>query len=372
MPSEASIKQVLASGRYALVGAGQLGAMSLAQWPVDVARPEFILDSVRTAELDGIEVRSLADHVPQAGVTYLLSAFKMPPSAIRAIFDHLGQAEILTVYDFFEEFTPAIFSNGWRNIAPTADALDRLAAMPGCYDDDLSRQICRAVTAWRYRRELIDDFPVAPEEDKYDLSLFGRGGVHYDLIYDGGAFDLGLFTHLAEAGISWGKGVAFEPDPVNMERCTPQKRRWESERGAPIQLDRRALSDSTKKSRFLANGLFSSRLVEDSTLSHAELIDVETCRLDDVHRQLFGDDAAAPKRILLKLHVEGSELAALHGARKLLSRHHVDILVNLAHDEASYRDIPAYLAGFGRFDQYLRCHALFGEGLTLFARNKLN
>ncbi|MET0363139.1 MAG: FkbM family methyltransferase, partial [Sphingobium sp.] len=257
----------------------------------------------------------------------------------------------------------------WRNLDPTAVTLDRLAALPGLYADDLSRDICAAVTAWRYRRELIDGFPVGKEEDKYNLALLGCAGRHYDLIYDGGPYDLGLLDSLAKSGISWDEVIAFEPDPAHRAVCGTTAQRWTAEGGAPVTIDTRALSNRTGQERFLASGLFSSRLIEDSALDRADLIEVSTCSLDDVHRDRFGA-AGEHKRILLKLHVEGAELAVLEGAADLLRDHKVDVLVNLSHDEPSWRDLPAYLAGFGCFDLILRCHALFGEGLTLFARNR--
>lgn len=369
IPSEADLHGALRRGRYALVGAGQLGAMSLAQWPDDVARPEFVLDSVKTGDLSGVEIRPLLGHVRDPGVTYLLSAFKMPPAAIRDIFARIGQPDILTVYDLFEEYTPVAFTNGWRNVTPSADVRAALARLPDFYADEISRQICDAVTAWRYRRELVDNYPVGPEEIKYDLSRFGRAGQHYDIVYDGGAYDLGLLASLTRAGIGWDRVVAFEPDPASQSLCRAHRAQWEQQGGAPVTLDTRALSNRAGRSPFIANGLLSSRMVGEGALTHADLIDVETCRLDDVHRALFGD-TDAPSRILIKLHIEGAELAALQGAADLLARHDVDILLNLSHDEQSWLDIPAYLAGFGRFDLYLRSHALFGEGLTVFARNR--
>ncbi|MEJ2411181.1 MAG: hypothetical protein P8Y48_18260, partial [Novosphingobium sp.] len=129
MTSDADLVRALTSGRYALIGAGQLGAMSLAMWPHDVPRPEFILDSHKTGDIEGIPIEPLAGHVRRPGVTYLLSAFKMPAAEIRAIFERIGQSDVITVYDFFEQYTPALFSNGWRNLAPSAEEQARAAGL---------------------------------------------------------------------------------------------------------------------------------------------------------------------------------------------------------------------------------------------------
>ncbi|MCJ2178174.1 FkbM family methyltransferase [Novosphingobium album (ex Hu et al. 2023)] len=361
MSREADLSCALTSGRYALIGAGQLGAMSLAMWPHDVPRPEFCLDSYKTGDLEGIVIEPLAGHVRRPGVTYLLSAFKMPAEEIRAIFARIGQPDVITVYDFFEQYTPALFSNGWRNLAPSAGEQERAAGLAACFADDLSREACAAACAWRFHRELVDGYPVGSEDSKYDLSLFGRGGCHYDLIYDGGAYDLGLLKYLTGAGVTWDRIVAFEPDPGSAAICLEQIPAWEAKGGAPVALDRRALSDHAGTGRFLANGLLSSRLIEDESIDLPDMVEVETVRLDEI-----GHGEA--ERVLLKLHIEGSELPALRGAEHLLRTRAVDVLVNLSHDQRSLLEIPGFLAGLDRHDLFLRSHALFGEGLTLFAR----
>jgi FkbM family methyltransferase len=369
MTSEAELKKAVTSGRYALVGAGQLGAMSLGLWPDRVARPEFFLDSVRTGDMRGIEIRDLKSHVRVPGITYLASAFKMTPRELRDIFRRIGQPDILTVYDFFEEFAPTVFTNGWRNVAPTPETERRLARLPQFYADETSARICQAVTAWRYRRELVDDYPVWPEENKYNLALFGRAGTHYDVVYDCGSFDFSLVKCLSDAGITFDRLVAFEPDPASHELCRREiAKRSAGER--QIILDRRAVSDRGGHGTFLASGLRSARLIEDLAVDHPGLIAVDTCTLDSVHEQMFGWRAAPPLRVLIKLHIEGAELAALKGAGKLIRQTDAEILLNISHDEISYLEIPEFLAGFGCYDLILRSHSLFGEGLTVFARHR--
>jgi len=369
MTSEAELKKAVTSGRYALVGAGQLGAMSLGLWPQKIAPPEFILDSVKTGAMRGIEIRDLKSHVRIPGITYLASAFKMTPAELRDIFRKIGQNDILTVYDFFEEFTPTVFTNGWRNAAPTPQTERRLAQLSKFYADETSSRICRAVTAWRYRRELLDDYPVWPEENKYNLALFGRAGTHYDVVYDCGSFDFSLMKCLNDAGITFDRLIAFEPDPGSREICRQEIAKQPAGKGR-ITLDRRAVSDHDGHSTFLASGLRSARLIEDLTFDHPDLIAVDTCTLDNVHEQMFGWRAVRPLRILIKLHIEGAELAALKGAEKMLRQTQADILLNISHDEISYLEIPEFLAGFGCYDLILRSHSLFGEGLTVFARHR--
>jgi FkbM family methyltransferase len=366
--AEARLKEAIERGRYALVGAGQLGAMSLGLWPASVARPEFILDSVKTGDLRGIEIRDLTAHARVPGITYLASAFMMTAQELKGIFRSIGQDDVVTVYDFFEEFTPTVFSNGWRNVEPTQETERRLARLPQFYSDETSRRICKAVTAWRYRRELLNDYPLEPVENKYDLRLFGRAGVHYDVVYDCGSFDFGLEKSLAGAGVTFDRLIAFEPDPVHREVC--KERIAKQAPNAQVTLDRRAVSDRNGRGTFLASGLPAARLVNAASLDHPDLIMVDTCTLDAAHEHMFGWNESQTLRTLIKLHVESAELAALKGAENLIRRSRADILLSLSHDEISYLDIPEFLAGFGCYDVFLRSQALFGEGLIMVARHR--
>ena len=366
MPTEGRITEALSHAPFALIGAGQLGEMTLALWPPELERPAFVLDSVRRDPIGGIEVRPLQGHEPVPGATYLLSAFKMPADEVRGIFRALGQPSILTAYDLFEHTMPELFSNGWRDLSPSEATMQRLKQLPALYVDELSAQICRSVEAWRYRRELLSDYPVAPEDDKYNLSLMGRGGTHYDVVYDCGSFDLGLLDSLSKADVSFGSMVAFEPDPRNRARCLARLERMKADQASRITLDTRAVRDHAGALPFVANGQLSARIVPDSLASHPDHVSVECCTLDAVHAALPGES----DRVLIKLHIEGSEPSALAGAMQLITETRSDVLINMSHDERSLLEIPDVLAATGRFDIFLRSHSLFGEGLTLFARHR--
>lgn len=366
MPTEGRIKAALSHAPFALIGAGQLGEMTLALWPPELERPAFVLDSVRRDSIGGIEVRPLQGHDPVPGVTYLLSAFKMPADEVRGIFKALGQSSILTAYDLFEHTMPELFSNGWRDLSPTEATTQRLERLPQLFADELSAQICRSVEAWRYRRDLVSDYPVAPEADKYDLSLMGRGGTHYDVVYDCGSFDLGFLDSLQKAHVSFGSMIAFEPDPRNRARCISRVKELEAEAAGRISVDSRAVHDHASNQPFVANGQLSARIVPETLSTHPDHISVECCTLDAVHSALPGES----DRVLIKLHIEGSEPSALAGAMRLITETRADLLINMSHDERSLLEIPEVLAATGRFDIFLRSHSLFGEGLTLFARHR--
>src|SRR5262245_29448151 len=101
--------------------------MSLGQWPASLACPDVVLVWVNSGGMQGIELPDVRAQVRVHGITYLASAFKMTLREMRDIFRRIGQDDILTVYDLFEEFTPTVFTNGWRNVVPMAETERRLA-----------------------------------------------------------------------------------------------------------------------------------------------------------------------------------------------------------------------------------------------------
>lgn len=366
------ISDLLERRRFILIGAGQLGEMSLATWPLNVPRPEYILDSHKLGRLMGIEIQDLATHIPQVDVTYLLSAFKMPVSEVRSIFSHIGQSKILTVYDLFEYYSPELFSNGWSNYSDQCN-IDQLIEQQGnLFSDDMSKSVIRAVILWRYKRELVDNYPVMAEMSKYDLANYGLSFKHYDKIYDCGAYDMGLIENLSLAGVTFSDYWAFEPDPENFIKCQERISQLPMKLKSSILLDSRAIYDCESLLPFWANGHLSARVLSKMSSSKVNIINVKSCKLDDVNLKIESDfhSYSHSKTILLKLHIEGAEPVAIIHAKRIITDNHTDIIINLSHDENSLIEIPRFLSTFGKYDLFLRSHSLFGEGLTLVARDR--
>lgn len=358
---EQVIESALSTDAFALYGAGQLGKMTMNMWPKACPKPLFFVDAHKTGPYCDLPVYPPDGDIPD-GVTFLLSAFKMPPVAAKSVFEKLGQSQLLTVYDFFQKVMPDEFGNGWRNLDPDDATRAKLECARSVYADNLSKHVHDCAAAWRYQREMPDDYPVAPEEDKYNLSGLGRSGFHYDLVIDGGSYDLHALDMLAEGGVGWERAIAIEADPARAEFCRRNA-------GGRAQVIETAIADFDGEADFLATGLLSARLAAPALTGDNRLVSVPVSTLDKIS-EAFGP--LADKRLLLKLHIEGAELAALKGAETLLTSARCDILLNLSHDEKSFLDLPVYLESFDRFDIFLRSHSLFGEGLTLFARYKDN
>lgn len=359
------IRDMICRGNFVLIGAGQLGDMAISLWPEAVPLPRLILDSHRTGFCRGIKISNLIGHEGNSDSVYLLSAFKLKSSEVDSIFSCLGQGVILTVYDLFEEYCPLTFSNGWRCLDPNDIKLRSLETVRRNFSDMRSLAVFDAAVHWRYYRKLSRDFNCEPESTKYDLRRFPVIIEDYEFVFDCGAFDMALYSFLSAAGIRVGCYIGFEPDDQNFERCHHRASALKNASPTKVHLEKVVLSDAIEDRLFLSNGLLSARLVP---MHYAEGNTVPTVtQTTTLDRFVSNLDGIGSGRVLLKVHVEGAELAVLRGAERFIRASKPDIFVNLSHDEESLLKIPEFIKSIGGYSMFLAGHSLFGEGMTLFA-----
>jgi FkbM family methyltransferase len=362
---EDMIKASLSRNDFALIGAGQLGDMALSLWPPILPLPTVVLDSKKVGLCHGVNIAKLQGYRADPKPVYLLSAFKLSAQEVKEIFANLGQDIVLTVYDFFEQYCPSIFSNGWRSLEPDASKLSLIASVRECFSDKRSLAVFDAAIDWRYRRVLTPTFECEPESTKYDLRRYAVELGDYDSVFDVGAYDLSLASYLNVASIRVQRYVAFEADDTNFQRCLDSLSYLAPLGPETVILEKRALFEDDSERVFLESGLLSSRLVEvESQEVPGKLKSLKTISLDSYLDEL---DMRKKGRVLLKLHIEGAELPVLKGAETFIRKTKPDIFVNLSHDEISLLDIPLFLRGLGGYHMSLAGHSLFGEGITLFA-----
>lgn len=347
----------------ALIGAGQLGKMAIELWPPEVEKPIFFLDEFSTEEIQGIPVFKTSAHNPDPSIQYLLSYFKTDPKEIKDLFKTFLNQEIITIYDLLTQVNPDLFSNGWRGDPANLES----ARVKSAYFADVeSQSIYSDVLDWRYLRKLSNSVP-SIESKKYDLTKISRNTMHYDLVVDGGSYDLSFPKSLLDSKITWKDLIAIEPDPISQLEVMKQIELIGGipENSGNCYLEKKALWSTNQGAYFYPNGLLSARITQNPDKS---CIKVETLTLGSLVSSQIGDSSA---KILTKLHVEGSEWPIISSSAALLQRDFThDILINLSHDEDSLVKIPELLHNLGGFELFLHSHALFGEGLTLLARSK--
>lgn len=337
-----------------LLGAGQLGHMALEMWPKEFDRPVLILAESGPAAIRGIPVEHPSRHEPSSIYTYVLSYFMDSATNVNRLFaEHLHQ-DIVTVYDILTYFDPDVFSNGWQG---TPDQYERAMDTAEYFEDLRSKEVFRAAAEWRYRRLLVDDFPLIPAADRYNIPP--QPEMHFDYILDGGTYDLSLASCLLAQGFSWDSYIAIEPDPSRGEVLDQTLDELPTAARPKIHVDGRALWKESGIAPFHASGLMSARVASQP---REDTVSVETVKLDELLAQY---EIAETASCLIKLHVEGAEWPVLGSSRHGLERIGLTrIFVNLSHDEDSFLRIPKLLGSAG-YQLKLDAYSLFGEGLTL-------
>ena len=160
----------------------------------------------------------------------------------------------------------------------------------------------------------------------------GRGGVFYDIGANLGFFSL-LGGHLA--GLTEGRVYAFEAAPDNVEAIRINAA---LNRIGNVEVLAVAVADRSGRGRLqVVDDQSWSKLVEYGEHPFTEqVIDVELVAIDD----LVGSGELAPPTVV-KIDVEGAELAVLAGMRETIARHRPAIICELHDTHAAFVDAMA-------------------------------
>ncbi len=169
---------------------------------------------------------------------------------------------------------------------------------------------------------------------------FSTGIFKYEdeeILVNGGAYDgadaIYLFRLL---GNTLKKAYLFEPDKYNYARMCKNIKELkisEQELEERFRLYGLGLYDAAKNTGFLHSGWVGSRIIESDLLQCAHTGDVATVRLDDVVPE-------SEKVTLMTLDVEGAEIAALNGARRIITENKPKMALSVYHRIEDLWEIP--------------------------------
>ena len=155
----------------------------------------------------------------------------------------------------------------------------------------------------------------------------GRGAVFYDIGANLGFFSL-LAAHLS--GLSEGRVYAFEAAPDNV---TAICRNAELNQVPNIEVIGKAVAASSGRGRLqVVDDQSWSKLVEYGAHPFTErVIEVEMVAIDDLL-----EAGALPPPAVVKIDVEGAEIAVLEGMRRTIERHRPAIICELHDTHAEF------------------------------------
>lgn len=357
----AAYAAVPADRPLALYGAGNLGR--LARDFLKAVGQDFVLaidQNARTLSANGdwAGVRLLhPDEVADSDKSRARLAVSVVTSAYvpieRKLLDR-GFTDVVPFYDLAESFRRLHpLSNGWFAASMTADDRSHTAQVLARWSDDISRAHHLQFLAWRRLREewTFTAAPI-PDCDRFfipeitavlsDAETLLDGGAHHGVVID---------AFLRHTKGKFRRIVAVEPDPVNRAHLGENLQKLAAG-DARIIIDDCALFDTE------GEAVFHCGLDYASQISGTGSMRVRTRPID-----VFD---LSPT--FIKLHLEGTELAALKGAKQTLLEQRPIVAMTIYHnDDGVWRTADWLMETLPDYRFLFRNHSWCGTGAVIYA-----
>lgn len=353
-----------------LYGAGSLGT-KVAEHLSRLGRaPRAFLDGNQAkwgGRIAGTEVTSVSDAVrrfPQAVCVVTVCSPGNSYLAIREQLLNAGLSHVIPslplLWKYAEDLLPhAMIQLPCHTLAEKAEVLAAYDLMA----DEASRG--QYIAEIRFR--LWADYSTLPSpspEDQHFPPVLVSLGLE-EVFVDCGAYTGDTLSRFLElTGASCGRALAFEPDPKNFRGLESYVRSLSDELRSRVEIVNAAVGGHTGPAEFAASGAENATLIVGkdscprrgrglpSSTSHPNKgsIPVPCFRLDDYLHDM--------EPTLLKLDVEGAELAALHGAQNTIARLAPVIMACAYHRPDDLWTIPLFLHSLqADYGFYLRSHS---------------
>ena len=297
------------------------------------------------------------DDVPPAtkrNVRLAVSIVTSPYVPLERSLLEIGFQDIVPFYDLAESFRQMHpLSNGWFAAPLSADGVENTANVLSRWDDDVSRAHHLQFLAWRRLREEWT-FDAAPMPNGSRFFIPEVTGVLHDreILLDAGAHHGSVTeTFVKQTKGAFRQIVAIEPDPFNravledqLQSCLPGDPR--------ITICDCAVAEGE------GEAAFHDGLGYASQISGMGRLRVTTRPLD----------ALGFSPSFVKLHLEGSELAALKGAREMLLSNRPIVAATIYHNADGIWKTPLWLMEtLPRYRFLFRAHNWCGTGAVVYA-----
>lgn len=236
-------------------------------------------------------------------------------------------------------------------------------------EDELSRDIFVSAVNDRIsgNSENLAKYRSESEYD-YDFKLLNLGGS--EVFVDCGAYDGDTILNFCkETNNEYAMIYAFEADEKNAEKI-------EEKNIKNLKVIRKVVGDSSGKVKFYNDGSMFSNVV-DSDIWGEETrrdlyedtdayVEVESCKIDD---ELIDE-----RITLLKMDIEGSELSALEGAKKMIEKNYPNMAICVYHKPEDMFTLIELIhnceKGKNVYKYYLRHHSSDLSETVLYAIKK--
>lgn len=346
----------------ALYGAGDLGRMARDYLAYIGVRADLVIDQnadrlAESREWQGARLLK-PDAVPEQARQSMLLAVciaTVPYAPLEAELHRAGWRDVVPFYDIAEAYRDRHpLSNGW--FAPSFDDSDitKISAVLAGWADDRSRAHHLQFMAWRRLREEWT-FAGAPvtTNDRYFIPEVCGLLTDHEAFADIGAYDGNVVRRFLEVVKGrYGPIWVVEPDPYNLSRLHETLARLTLPDGSDVRVIAEAVAEAEGEASF-ATGL-----------GYASQISV----LGQIPTAVTTIDRLKIAPSFLKLHLEGGEYTALHGARATLAHCRPLLAVTSYHNELGLWKLPLWLmTTLADYRFLMRLHSWLGTGAVIYA-----
>ena len=354
-PVKEKIYRPVSEEGIVLYGAGKMGKMAIDLMKKKKIFPKYIIDQKAKGNIEGVEI--IAPHeipeIDKQKCTFLVAIVTLPLQPIINSLCEIGCQDVRHFYDYSQFYFPDLMSNGWEMFNLTQKIKNEIESVLNqlSHDEPSVIDYLRFLW-WRLKRKDISysDFPVLSDKkyfradhfpDLTDEEIFVDGGAHFGYIIDEFINAVnGKFKHI----------FAFEPDSENISAmkehlclCLDEGR---------ITIFDTALTDINQSINFFAGLGYASKTDKNG---------------DSLTKTVKLDDLIKIKPTIIKLHIEGDELKALKGAKKIIKKNRPILMVLADHNKDGLYKIAKFLYNLDKYKLYFNLHDYCGNSAIFYA-----
>jgi len=336
-----------------LYGAGSMGEMALDLMATVGKKPKYIIDKNFTGPLREIPVIK-PEKIPESDLKYcsfVICISSIPTASIFDDLEKLGCQDIRHFYDYSEITFPGSMPNGWflKNLKKIElEGIEKVCKILSHDNSSLAHYL--QFTWWRLKRKevVFNDYPVLSGEKFFKAPHFPRLNEHETFVDGGAHFGKSIDAFIASTGNKFNSIWAFEPDQKNFEILKNHINSTDNR----IFVHAYALYDQDKTVHFQSDLGFASKIrTGGRKLVRAITLD----SMFNIHPSI------------IKLHIEGSELQALHGSQKTIKLHRPIMMVLADHHKDGLYKIATFLVATKNYKLYFSLHDYCGNSAVFYA-----
>lgn len=350
LPEPSPFRKVSECG-IALYGAGEMGEMAIDLMAEIGTKPLYIIDKNKTGTLKGIEIIS-PDAISNDDKKKLSFVVCIAAASIQPVYDFLnniGCEDVRHFYDYSEVKMKDIMPNGWAEFNITEKEKNNIKSIFRALEHDKT-SIAHYLQFlwWRLKRKevLYTNYPVLSGKKFFGVDFLPKL-TDNEVFIDGGAHLGGSIEKFIKKANGEFKHIyAFEPDEENY-KILKEKFNYDK-----ITFSNEALYSQKTKIKFRKGLGYASKidLLGNKTISTINLDSLENINPS-----------------IIKIHIEGDELKALHGAKKTIEKSKPIIMVMADHNKSGLCEIPVFLTSFDSYKLYFNLHDYCGNTAVFYA-----